>query len=323
MSAPDHFAAGRPTLRTSSHPAADKDAPSAEPALLAGLARELEKAHAADARFGPRIEMLWLACEQIGLPVPGVADVPARHELPPAAPVMIAYLVGALPASPRLAQAVRVAIFRYSETLLLIHDAEAARLRGAVAPVLLEQLRQKLYLLGHYYRDFQDDAVLRGLFPAPRVIERPTLGGPRPLASREDVAHRQQALAAVERVGTLARELAPTFERVGAVLAMIDGGPALKVADLLSPQARASRMLALTLPGRPDIVARLRDGLVAWERLAAALAAARANPHQASTAELEALGELVAPLTEFPLACRRDPLLRELVPPNAPAARTA
>ncbi len=299
----------RAPVRPPALPHAARGTPSADPRLIEELDTLIARGRKADGQFGARIQLLFMACQQARLPVPGVSELPMTHDLPPGSAAMTGYLVAQLPSSPRLAQAVRVAIFRYRELLDQLDRADEARAAGKVAPLLLEQLRQKLFFLGHYYEDFQSDAVLKALFPAPRVVDRakaPAAGQPSPTRSPDDPHEVREA--AIARGRTLLAALGPGMARIARVLTMVDGGPTLKLTDLFTPDARETRMLALTLPSNPDALAMLREAHQRWTRLGQALAALE----KGGTAE--AVRQLGEGLAELPLACRQNPLLRDLFP---------
>lgn len=313
MSARDSFASRAP-LRPSPFAPGGKETATTDPAFLAELAALVARGRKEDQQFGARIGILWSACEEAGIAVPGVETWLYVHAALPGADVLCDYLVTAMPDTPPLAQAVRVAIFRYKELLDTLDRAQHALDRGAAAPILAEQLRQKLFFLGHYYEDFQGDPVLKALFPAPKVVATagvPSLRGT-PLPKPPD-DQKEAREAAIARARAQLQAVAFGMARVRKVLGMIAGGPTLKVADLFTPEARATRLLALSLPSSPVTLAKVQDAEALQARLEGAIAALEKGGAPDLVREL---GERLAAL---PLAFRQDPLLRDLFPTSQAA----
>lgn len=65
----------------------------------------------------------------------------------------------------------RLAVSRYHEAMRIGTGAAEALAAGFATSLILEGLRRETYFLGHLYETFRDDAVLRKVFPAPKVVE--------------------------------------------------------------------------------------------------------------------------------------------------------
>lgn len=259
--------------------------------------------------YGARVELMYRACTAAGIAVPGVEALALQHEVPPGGEMVMGYLKSTLPLKPELRKAVLIAIYRFSETRQLALAARRHLALGIVQVGVIEQIRQQLYYLGRYFADFQQDPVLVCFFPPPKVV---TTAAPAPggwssarQAESDAAAVREQT---IQRADAWAAWIAPRMARVETVVAIATQSTPLSFKELMTPQGRQARLVALSLAGQAEVVARLATGVKAFEALQAALQAAHAG------GDTTGLPALVATVDELAFACRQDPLLRDLFP---------
>lgn len=287
-------------------PAPDSDA---DPRVRTALEAAVAKSRDATPKLEPRIEVLHRSCERAALPVPGVGAFSPRHTLPANGESILGYLEAAMRANTRLAETVRVAVFRFYDAVAATDGAEAALALESFTKALVEALRLKLYYLFHYHEEFKDEPLLRQLFPAPKQRRAEET---RPVTEVERLTAKRQAQEVISRCEVLSQRLAPRMAVVGQVLRAVEQPGGLGVMkDFLSPEARTVRLLAMRLASAPVATQALQEALAHFNALNAALAEAR------RTHDAEGLEAAAFPVSEFAMACRRDPVLKEFFPPAA------
>lgn len=262
-------------------------------------------------RAGPLLEgaagpiaALHEACRRAGVRPPGVPDEPPARRLTPAEDAAAAAIAAAVKVDLALQRRVAVAVFRWHDARAAVAQAASASERRALAPPVIERLRQTLYYVSVYHMEFKADDLVRPLFPGPRTHGA---GGDQ-LSQIQKLKRKLAQEAALEAAKELADGLDAPMAVGRDVLAMIDGTKALGFKGLLDAQARQARLISLTIGQDAEAVARLRKGLKDHDALRAALARAR-NHEDAPKVEAAAF-----PLSGFEHACRQHAGLKMIFP---------
>jgi hypothetical protein len=133
-----------------------------------------------------------------------------------------------------------------------------------------------------------------------------------PAQAQEAVEQQEVRKLILHRAEHWSAWIAPRMQLVATVLTLVDDPSAIKLKELLTPEGRTARLVAMSLGRNPEAVTRLRDGLAAFRSLEGTVAAARGG------GPVEELPTLAARVDELAFTCRRDPLLRDLFPGGGP-----
>jgi hypothetical protein len=276
--------------------------------LLAQLGEVVRKLVEATGAVRPALELMYQACRRAALPLPGVRQVELEHEVSAKGEAIIVYLVDTFEEDPEgLPRRVQVAVFRFYDATDAVPPARAALEAVQVPPALLEQLRLKLYHVMHYHLEFRDEPVLRQLFGGPRTLTPP------PMTNAQRIKQKMKLEAAMEKAESLLYAVDPVIPLVRRVVETLDQRRGFSLAELLQPELRTVRIIAMGLG--PDETARqlLRDALANHRALRQAVEAARKSKDPTG------LEDAAFPLSGFMQACRAHALLRALFPASETA----
>lgn len=274
-------------------------------ALVAQLVDALGRAGGLIAGTSDAIATLHDACRRAKAPPPGVPEAGPARALSPQEERVAGYLAGQLASDVALRRRVQVAVYRHFGAREAIAAAEAAREEGKLDLALIERLRQSLYHLSVYHMEFQDDPLLRQLFPAPRT-HGPDGAGDGSLTAIQRLKRKLAQEAALEGAKALHDGLDEPMKLIGLVIEMAEGTRRMGLQDLLVPATRQARLVAVQLGQDPQAVARLKQARKDFAALHQALMKIR-NAEDTPLVEKAAF-----PLSGFEAACKEHPSLRLL-----------
>lgn len=268
----------------------------------------LTKARASVESLEPRVEILFQACQEAKLAVPGLGVVSLRHPLSPKGEQIVGYLGGNILNKPNWRKEVQVAVFRFYEAVRLIEVAQAELDRKHPQQQTLEELKLQIFYLCRFHEIFKEERVLAQLFPAPQ-----TLNANQPKADInpvERLKQKKQRDEILNKAEILRASLAPRMQTLFMTVDMIEKGTVLDVRALLTGSTRTVRLIAMGITTSPELVSKLKEARDLFQKLEAQLKEAKAG------GEVVPLKDTILPLSRLALTCRQHALLRDLFPPS-------
>lgn len=289
-----------------SSPAPEPKGPrGASAASLEELGAWIARADETMANYGPRVEMLYRACQAAKIAVPGVPEMALMHVLTPEGEKVVGYMEGVLPTQAVLAKAVQVAIYRFNETRELIRVARRHHALGLVDTGVLGQLRQQMYFLGRYFEEFKQDPVLACIFPAPKVVE---VGKTTPKVANPENVKGSIRHQLIDRAHRWVGWLEPKMKLAEKVLAVAENPATMSLKEMMSPEGRQVRWVTLALVHKPEDRAILKLGATTFRELERILEAAKLG------GPVDELPKLIGRVDEVLFTCRKHAVLRDLFP---------
>jgi hypothetical protein len=258
-------------------------------------------------KFRERVEVLMRACEEAGVPIPGVERQAYRHSLTLKGEQILHYLLQEFTNHQTLVPPVQQVVFRYFEAVKAVELAARQLQKPVDEPGLLETLRRNLFYFSRSYLAFKDDPVLAQLFPPPVAVNKDAAQA-LPLTAAQRMRERHTRESLLLKVESLMANLKPRMEVVVTALSLL-GDKGLKMGAFLSPDARKARVTALVLVTDNVAEAQLRTAVAAYEALQKELKAVQGGKN-----ELDSLRNAVVAVSQQVIACQRMAVLASLLP---------